>query len=166
MILSLLLVVVVVYKHIYVYICVGASDAGRPWGREQVALPGRSPPPNDKTDKLYKKSMANLWESMALLWTTYHLSWPRLEAGDLPRYVPKDCHFSVGFSLESSNGCSAAFSSGISLLRCLVCNLLPRRWRCPGDPLVYKSGGKRDLEIQVSSPDQLSEAFSFDFTHT
>ena len=34
--------------------------------------------------------------------------------------------FSCGFSLELSHGFSVAFSDGITLLRSLVCNLLPR----------------------------------------
>ena len=31
-------------------------------------------------------------------------------------YIPKDCHFSSGFPLELSNGCSVAFSNRVSRL--------------------------------------------------
>ena len=37
-------------------------------------------------------------------------------------YVPKDCHSPSGLLLEVSNGCSVAFSIGISLLWFLLCN--------------------------------------------
>ena len=95
--------------YVCMYVCPWISRAGNPYRCRD------SPAPEESSEIIVDFSGILQWIFSGIFRHIFNCQW----------YVPKDCHFPSGFSWKTTNAFSVVFPNELTLLRGLVCNILP-----------------------------------------